>query len=345
MLNGRLKHIFIIASLVIILTIFFYLSDIPALGSEYFTEEFFKGQIYQEICLLAFAPILIYSSVFFRIKGVIIITIIFSFALLPHAFLFSPYPDPIFREASFSLISLLLGGLIANQLNHKELVEKEQDKLKHYTLQTLKAQESERLYLSHELHDETAQELVDISHDIDSLIENHTESSPEIHSQLTKLRIDVDSVVEGTRRFIQGLRPPLLEELGLLPSIRWLAEQTEMDMDIQVKINSSIYKGRLSSDVELNLFRIAQEVFTNIEKHSRASLVNLNLEYSAGIVLLTIEDNGIGFYPPSFEQLEKEGKYGLLGITERAQLVGGSADIKSTLGVGTTFRIKLPVLD
>ena len=213
--------------------------------------------------------------------------------------------------------------------------------LKLFLSQTIDAQERERQYLARELHDETLQDLVDIAHKIDELAEG--EDIPRNLSGLRILRNDVDSVLETTRRFTLGLRPPLLDEMGLGSSLRLLAQEiaNEQDMELDVEIHGE--EKRLSENVELSMFRIAQEALHNIKRHSRATRISLDLENNTSKVRLKIVDNGVGFSVPVPEQLTKSGKFGLAGMAERARLVGGNVLVKSVIGKYTVVKVEIPV--
>lgn len=317
----------------------FYLSHLPWLGSLGLNGDFFASLAYHEICYILFAGPVIYAAVVFRVKGGIMISLIASLAILPDAFLFSPEADPFFRLTTFTIINILLAGFIGNQLNSREQLAKEHARLESYLSQTIGAQERQNRYLARELHDGTLQALVDISHDIDKLLEAKAGIGK---TKLEQLRRDVDNVQEESRRFIHGLRPPLLEELGLSASLKWLAGEIAGELHIEVDIQDE--RKRLAEVEELSLFRIAQEALNNIKRHSQATRVELSLTFPESKVRLRIADNGTGFSVPTQYKLAREGKFGLIGMTERARLVGGSVRLESAAGKGTVIITEMPVL-
>ena len=343
-MRGKEKSLFIIALLALLAVTFYYLGDLSWLGSSRLGGGFFTSQGYHELCLLAFFGPVVWAAFAFRIRGGIIVAILESLAILPHSFYFSPYPDPLFRLTAFAVISVLLAGLIGRELNNKEELQKQQSRLRRLLSQTMDAQERERRYLARELHDESAQALVDISHDIDELLEAKQGSGIASKDKLRQLRSDVETVLEGTRRFIRGLRPPLLEEMGLGPSLKWLAEEITDELGIEVSVELPEEEQRLPDLQEQNLFRIAQEVLTNARRHSQASKIWLSLALSNDKVHLRIEDNGVGFTIPTQDELVNEGRFGLIGIRERARLSGGNVRIESTLGKGTVINVEMPIL-
>jgi signal transduction histidine kinase len=343
-MRGKEKPLCLIVLLTLLAVILYYLGDLSWLGSSQLEGSFFGGQAYHELCLVAFFGPVVWAAFAFRIRGGITVSILESLAILPHSFYFSPYPDPLFRLAAFAVISVLLAGLIGRELNNKEELQKQQSRLRRLLSQTMDTQERERRYLARELHDESAQALVDISHDIDELLEAKQGTGIASKDKLRQLRSDVETVLEGTRRFIRGLRPPLLEEMGLGPSLKWLAEEITDELGIEVSVELPEEEQRLPDLQEQNLFRIAQEVLTNAKRHSQASRICLSLVLSNDKLRLQIEDNGVGFAVPRQDELVNEGKFGLIGIRERARLAGGNVQIESTPGKGTVVIVEMPIL-
>jgi signal transduction histidine kinase len=239
----------------------------------------------------------------------------------------------------------LLAAFIGTLLNSRDRITVEQQRLELFISQTLERQELERQYLAHELHDETAQELVDISHKIDELLEDKNGTQPYVADMLSQLRHDVDQILEGTRRLIQGIRPPLLEELGLKPALLWLVDQTAEEAGIEVKLGIVEPMSRITRAVEISLFRIAQEALTNAKRHSRATRIDLAIMVEGKQVVMKVTDNGAGFHVPDAEALMRHGKFGIMGIMERARLVGGNVQVESMPGVGTTVTAQMPLGD
>jgi signal transduction histidine kinase len=339
--RGKAGTIAAIAALAVAALLLLYLGDFPWLGSAYFRSGFLAGQAYNEICLLLLLGPVVYAATVFRIKGGLAAALAESAAVVPHAIYYSPYLDPFFRLGAFTLVSVLIAGFIGRELNLREALEEEHGRLERFLAQTIDAQERERLYLARELHDESAQALVDISHEIDDLME--AGESAAIHDRLETMRAEVGKVLEGTRRFIRGLRPPLLDELGLGQSLRWLAQELYDEQGIEVSVDVPPPEKRLQDFQELNLFRIAQEALNNVRKHARASRVHLTLEISEDMARLRIEDDGAGFTAPDRKQLIGEGKFGLVGIRERARLARGTVRFDSAPEKGTTVTVEIPV--
>jgi signal transduction histidine kinase len=160
-----------------------------------------------------------------------------------------------------------------------------QESLRFYVSQVLKAQEGERLRIARELHDDTAQALTGLSRRLDMLVDalpaNGEQVPREIRGRLEELRDQSDTILEGVRRFSRALRPPVLDDLGLLPALKWLAMALE-EHGIATNISVEGDPRRLADGTELALFRIAQEALNNVRKHSHASAVDLTVDSEEG---------------------------------------------------------------
>ncbi len=340
-MSRKLGHAVLISSWITIASLLYYLGDLSWLGRGRIEWHFLSGQAYHELCLLLLTGPVIYAASAFRIKGGIVVSLLASAAITPRAFLFSPDPDPFFRLVTFAVLTLLLAALIGGQLNSRERLEKEHARLEQFLSETLGAQERERRYLARELHDETLQALVDVSHEIDDLLETANNAGTE--DSLKQLHGEVDSILNGTRQFIRGLRPPLLDEMGLGPSLKWLAEEVATEENAELSLNFPDEDLKLPDAVELAMYRIAQEALNNARKHSQATRIELALTFSDDRVKLRVADNGVGFPVAPQDKLLSEGKFGLIGIMERARLIRGTARIESASGKGTVVTVEVPV--
>jgi len=229
-------------------------------------------------------------------------------------------------------------------VNWTDITEKKilRDNMQFYIEQVTIAQEDERKRLAMELHDESIQYLADLYNDIDHITMN-PKVSADISNQIHRLRDKVYVVMEQLRHLSHELRPGLLDDLGLLPSIELLAEETGKK-DITCHLDIIGNPQRLPAESEIMLFRIAQEALRNIRKHSRGSEVSMIIEYSKGKVTFDISDNGIGFDVPSnLSSFATQHKMGIMGMQERVRLVGGSFFIKSKVGGGTRITAAIPI--
>jgi PAS domain S-box-containing protein len=215
--------------------------------------------------------------------------------------------------------------------------------MQYYITQITRAQEDERLRISRELHDDTAQVLVGLSRGLDSLISGKSKLPKPAIERLDKLHEMTDSALKDVRRFSQDLRPSVLDDLGLVPALEWLATDIEKQGGVTTEFSITGNQHRLPPERELAIFRIAQEALSNVRKHSQASTVEMTIDFSDDAVTLIITDNGQGFYVPQrTSDLVLYEKLGIIGMRERARLVGGTLIVQSDIGAGTTVTLRVP---
>ncbi|MGA2284975.1 MAG: PAS domain S-box protein [Dehalococcoidia bacterium] len=255
------------------------------------------------------------------------------------------------RDGSQAVVELMPSLIIRNgrpigvQSIARDVTEQRrmQENLRYYVSQVLKAQESERLRIARELHDDTAQALTGVSRRLDLLSSSGSDVPQDLAQRLDELREQTDAILDGVRRFSQDLRPPVLDDLGLLPALKWLLIALEEQDGIATNTRLLGEPRRLPRESELALFRIAQEALNNVRKHSRASAVELTLDFRSYSIAMTVADNGNGFELPSASgDLAVSGKLGLIGMQERARLLGGTIEIESKPGEGTRVVVTVP---
>lgn len=218
-------------------------------------------------------------------------------------------------------------------------------RLGHVLRRTISAQEEERLRLARELHDETAQALAALTIALDRTRDDLDAGDPDARERVREARSIAAGLLEEIRRLILGLRPSVLDDLGLVPAIRWLCEISLADRGIDVSIEADAAGDRLPSHVEVVLFRIIQEAVGNIARHARATHVRLALEVANGVVQVTIADDGAGFdVRRAFGPPGLDGGAGLVGMQERVGLLGGQIEIDSRIGGGTTVVVDVPLV-
>ena len=221
-----------------------------------------------------------------------------------------------------------------------------ENNLHHFLQQITRAQEEERKYIARELHDDMAQILGSSSRQLDNLLRTQYTFTPAQVSDLKDIQEQLNQGLKFVQRFIQNLRPSLLDDLGLVPALRSLTNSLE-DTDGIITI-FTVYgeEKRLTDENELSLFRILQEALNNVRKHAEASEVQVVTEFNGGGIKLMVHDNGKGFkLPRNIESLPGNGKLGLMGIQERVLLLGGSMEINSGPGKGTTLLIGIPAIN
>lgn len=211
---------------------------------------------------------------------------------------------------------------------------------------TISAQEEERRRLARELHDETAQMLAALSIALDRARDSVEPGSPAL-TRISEAKANATRLLAETRRLILGLRPTILDDLGLIPAIRWYAETYLAEEGIEVVVDADRAPPRLLSHIEVAMFRIVQEALNNVARHSGAKHVRIELRFEESTVRVAVTDDGHGFDVESVldPQVTVSDSVGLLGMQERVNLLGGHLDIRSRPGVGTTIAVEAPVIE
>lgn len=243
-----------------------------------------------------------------------------------------------------------VGGIAEIQQLQETLVEmaarlrSTQKALRSYIRALTHAQEEERHRLALELHDETIQNLIAIEQRIQMLSTELDESHPEQAAQLNSLHRDVNRAVNEVRRLTRALRPIYLEDLGLATALEMLASDLQRDRQIPVEFQVEGDIRRLDPEVELAIYRIVQEALSNVIRHSEAGTATISFTFRDGDIQAEIRDDGIGFVSPSkASTLAASGKFGLMGMYERADLIGAVLSIESEPGGGTRVHLALPI--
>ncbi|MBE9482598.1 MAG: PAS domain S-box protein [Chloroflexi bacterium] len=217
------------------------------------------------------------------------------------------------------------------------------DNLRLYALEVTRAQEEERRRIARELHDETLQKLCSLIADVDEIAYDHNAMNTESLRLLKLLQDKIDDTIVELRDFSHELRPALLDEFGLEPTLRLLTEEVERSsgLDCQLEIIGSAR--RLGVEVELALFRTAQEALKNVIKHAGATEVHITIEFRKKSVELKIADDGKGFrLADSLSSFASQNKFGLIGMSERAHLLSSELMVTSRRGKGTTVSVACP---
>lgn len=224
---------------------------------------------------------------------------------------------------------------------------KMRDNLRYYLRQVLIAQEDERKRVSRELHDETGQSLLLLIHGLDAISSSPGPKLPDhVREKATELHTLAVDILDGVRRFAQELRPAILDHLGLIAAIEWMADSLRRERAITVTVAVSGSEHGLSPEAKLVLFRIAQEALANVKRHSAASKAVIKLQCGASGTSLMISDDGKGFEVPQLlGDLARDGMLGLTGMRERATLIGGTLQVESKPGEGTVVTADLPPAD
>jgi two-component system, NarL family, sensor histidine kinase UhpB len=215
--------------------------------------------------------------------------------------------------------------------------------LRALTERVTSAQEDERQRIARNLHDETSQSLSSLIISLERIERDLPPGASDLKNRIVQARQVATRTVEDLRKIIYDLRPTMLDDLGLIPAVRWYARTTLEEAGMRVQFEIPEENLRLPRHLETELFRIAQEGVNNIARHSNARRVIIRMVAETDHICLELDDNGTGFDVVETESSALNTKHlGLLGIQERAALVGGQVDILSEPGHGTLLRVCLP---
>ena len=205
----------------------------------------------------------------------------------------------------------------------------------------LMAQEEERARVSRDLHDELGQLLTASRFELGWLQKHAAEMPDEVSNALARAIEAVEKSADELRRICRGLRPPLLDDLGLEPAVRLLAQEFEERTGLQVDMETQLDEtSPVTMEVALCTYRVLQESLNNISRHAAARDVDVSLVGGSDELLLSVYDDGKGF---DVEALEGDGGVGIVGMRERATLVGGMIEIRSAPSQGTRVVLRIPL--
>jgi len=199
--------------------------------------------------------------------------------------------------------------------------------------------EEEIKRIAYAVHDEAGQLLVAVHL---ALADLSRELPKAQQDQIGRVEQLLDQVEKQLRRYSHDLRPTILDDLGWLPAIRFLAKGVAKRVSIPIQIESTV-QGRLSNAVEIALYRVVQEALTNATKHSKANRVSIRVRRAGGMLCCSIRDDGSGFDVQAVQSDRKRRGLGLVGMQERLNAIGGTLSIDSAPGRGTKVTIRLPI--
>ena len=203
--------------------------------------------------------------------------------------------------------------------------------------------ESERRQLARELHDRVGQNLTALGLDLGILrakLDAH--GDPEIRLRLEESARLLDDTADAIENVLSDLRPPMLDDYGLLTALQWYANNFFKRTGIPVEVRGDELGTRPPANIEIALFRVAQEALTNIAKHAGATRVIIELERSPEEVVMSIIDNGVGFDASSAGNAMAKRGLGMVTMRERCEAVGGRFEVISAPNAGTTIIARIP---
>ncbi len=246
-------------------------------------------------------------------------------------------------EASCAFVQSQNGPLLQCVLRDVTEQQRQQQNLRSYASLVMRAQEEERRRIARELHDVPIQSMVLLCRDLATLLQGSDALPDPLRQGLMSVRERADEALGLLRRFSRELRPSVLDDLGLIPAIKALTDDLGQRLSLPARLEVKGPSRRLAPDAELALFRIVQEALRNVEKYAGASTVNVAVIFGESCVSVTVADNGTGFHVPArLGDLTGEGKLGLVGMEERARLLGGRLEVWSEAGRGTRITAQIP---
>ncbi|MEE8372377.1 MAG: sensor histidine kinase [Dehalococcoidia bacterium] len=291
---------------------------------------------------LLMIPVL-YAAIRFGLEGAIAASILATLITIPNWVLLhhgSERFSMMFHMAVLVFVAVLVGQRVDHVERARRQAQLANAALKTYNAHVLRVHEEERQRIARELHDNTIQDVILVCRRLGAVESIGESLSPLAADELREARKTAEQVVEGLRDYARALRPPVLDDLGLEASISRLLRDFMERTGAQGWIEVVGEAQRLPQDAEIGIFRIAQEALSNVERHSKATEVIVTLAFGEREVRVEVRDNGVGFkLPTRLEELPVVGRLGLLGIQERAELLGGNLDIESTPGGGTILTV------
>ena len=217
-----------------------------------------------------------------------------------------------------------------------------QKKLRDLTRQIITTQEDERKQISRELHDEVVQTLVGINVELSALAKRVPPELPTLSEKIAYAQQLVEGSVEAVHRFARGLRPAVLDDLGLIPALHAYCKSVTEQKKLKIRLTAFAGVEALGAAERTMLYRVAQEALTNVLRHARATEVALTIRELVGAVRMEVSDNGRSFAVQKTLAKENNKRLGLVGMRERIEMVGGTLHIESMPGLGTTVRVEVP---
>ncbi|OGO35367.1 MAG: hypothetical protein A2147_11445 [Chloroflexi bacterium RBG_16_57_8] len=297
------------------------------------------GNLYFLPVALFWAPVL-YSAWLFGSAGSAITAMSVLVAFIPNFLFWHQGSNRVaeITEVTVMVVTALLVGYLVDR------VRTAQQRAKLYAGHALRIQEDELRRISRDLHDNVIQPLAALCRQLDSIKYFSPGLPSSASGELTAVRRSVEQMISDLRDFTKALRPFILDELGIVNSIRRLVEDSAGKTGFEVRVDVTGEERRLTAEQETYLFRITQEAVRNIEEHAKAGRVSVRIAFFPERVVLDIQDDGVGFEVPSDPGgFGRSGKFGIIGMLEHTELLGGRLEVESKPGSGTRIRVVIPL--
>lgn len=233
---------------------------------------------------------------------------------------------------------------LASEVNERKLAEQRlresEVQLRALAARLISIREEERTSMAREIHDELGQVLTGLKMDVMWLRKHIDRKQKPLLQKTETMRRLIDSTMQVVRRIATGMRPEILDEMGLVAAIAWQAKEFQKRMGIRCRVQLPAERADLGTALGTAVFRIFQEILTNIARHAKASSVSVQMAISKERLTLEVADDGCGIADGA---VHARASLGLLGMQERAQLFGGEVSIRGTPGNGTTVSVAIPL--
>jgi signal transduction histidine kinase len=207
----------------------------------------------------------------------------------------------------------------------------------------VRVQEGERGRISRELHDEVGQALTALKMQIELAEQIAVRERSAVSSRLAEVRELADRTLQEVRQISHLLRPQMLDELGLVPTLQWLVRTFRQRTGVEVELAHEGLEDPLDAEVGTLVFRVVQEALTNIARHARATSAQVRLRRTESTLSLLVEDRGVGFDAERVLEAEEDRGFGIRGMRDRVRLFGGRFTLRSSPGKGSSVEVEVPL--
>jgi len=278
---------------------------------------------------------------------------------IPYSEALIPYWNALTRLFAFLIVVYLLSAMmrikaglerkvqertaaLADELAVRTKVEEEirasHEQMRHLAASLESAREEERKSVAREIHDELGQALTGLGIDLSWLVS--TSKRDEIRTRVEGMKETIESMLKAVQRISARLRPAVLDHLGLVAAMEWKTQEFQKRTRVRATFTSNVEDVHLDENRTTAIFRIYLEALTNITRHARAASLEVRLNQNNGNLELKVTDDGRGI---TVQEIQSPRSIGLLGMKERALLLGGKVDIRGSPGVGTTLMLTMPL--
>jgi signal transduction histidine kinase len=257
---------------------------------------------------------------------------------------FAKHYECLPRECEVMEALLKRAALAIERVLLRDRISAGEQRIRELTERIIMVQDEERRRISRELHDETSHSLLVLRLYLEMIYKELPRSLAVTRKKTKEATALVEKTLKEMRRLISDLGPSILDDHGLVPALRWQARTIRDISKIKVSLRVGRNFPRLPRNLEVVIYRVVQESLNNAARHSRATEVDVGLQYRAESVNINIKDNGIGFDPKRLAELRRKSSFGLLSMQERISILGGTFAVDSRPREGTQVRVSLPAV-